>query len=509
MRSQSTGSLRRGAFLFVVTLTAVCIQLAGVGSLLPPLAKFNAPAAAQTGVAEPNDAAKAPDLAPTAAFTAGNIAAVVAASASANNTTASVIELLPSTTQTTPVQTIAIDGTGTNAIRVSGSATSTLYASRSNDGSIFTFTGHNNTNTSSNANTLNPRAVVAVTAAGTYSLATTYTGGSGNQTRAATTLDNSTWYIADQGGIYTNGSTSASPTANVRNARSFGGTVYVGQQSSTAGNIQVSTVSAPSGGSITGLTGLSNNASFQDFYLIRSGANGSTFDVLYVLSSTSATAGTVAKFSLVAGTWVSNGTYATTFGGFGLAAAQSGSGAALYVSTGNGATAANRIDRLVDAAGYNSTINVTSTLTIYTAPTGTTIKGLDFAPVAAQADLTIGVSGPATGVVGTPYDYTITASNVGSANATGVKATFALPSGVTYGSASGTGGFSCSQSGGIVTCTGASIVAAGSATITVSVTPTSVGSVVVPVGAAVVDPTIPSPRATKRTTVRRHRSLLW
>ena len=49
--------------------------------------------------------------------------------------------------------------------------------------------------------------------------------------------------------------------------------------------------------------------------------------------------------------WVANATYTTTFGGFGLSAAKSGGGALLYVTSGNGATAANKVMQLTDAAG--------------------------------------------------------------------------------------------------------------------------------------------------------------
>ncbi len=317
-------------------------------------------------------------------FTAGNLA-IVQADASATNTTASVIELNKTTAAQTPSNTIAIVGTGTNAMRFSGSATSTLYAGRSADGSLLTFMGANSTNTSSNVNTLNPRAVVAVNAAGSYSLATTYTGTSGQQTRSATSLDNTNWYIADQAGLYTNGATAASPSGNFRAIRSFGGVVYAGQASGTAGVIQVVTLSAITGGTATGLPGLANNSAHQDFYLIQSGDNGSTFDVLYVMSATSNTVGTIAKFSLVSGTWTANGTHATAFGGFGIAAEDNGTGAILYVTSGQGALAANNVIKLTDTAGYNATIAIStpSNVTLYTAPAGKINKGIAFAPVAA------------------------------------------------------------------------------------------------------------------------------
>jgi hypothetical protein len=344
-----------------------------------------------------------------ASFTAGNLA-VLLANGIANNTTASIVEINTTTANQSAVQTIAIPGTGTDAIRISGSATSTGYLSTTKDGSLLTFTGHNSTDTTVNANTLNPRAVVTLNASGSSALATTYTGTSGNQTRSATSLDNSTWIIADQGGVYTNNSTAASPTGNFRAARTFGDTVYLGRASGTAGTTEVVTLSAATGGTVTGLSGLNNNAAHQDFFLIQSGSNGTTFDVLYTLSATSITAGTVAKYSFVdtdgngsLDTWSANGTFTTTFGGFGLAAADMGTtdGAFLYATTGTGATAANSVIKLTDTAGYNSTISITTAnnVTLFTAATGTTLKGVTFVPTAAN-------QAPVVTLNGTDVSYT-------------------------------------------------------------------------------------------------------
>src|SRR5262249_50839847 len=94
---------------------------------------------------------------------------------------------------------------------------------------------------------------------GSISIATTYTGTSGNQTRSATSLNNSTWFIADQGGLYTNSATSADPSGNFRGIKPFGGTVYVGRASSTVTVTEVGTASAASGGSVSGLSGVPNN----------------------------------------------------------------------------------------------------------------------------------------------------------------------------------------------------------------------------------------------------------
>ncbi|MES2596278.1 MAG: lamin tail domain-containing protein [Verrucomicrobiota bacterium] len=325
-----------------------------------------------------------PGAAHAGAFAAGNIA-VLQADASASNTTASIVELHPSNAAQTPTNVIAIGGTGASALRFSGSATSTGYMANSADGTRLTFTGVNNTNTSSNVNTLNPRAVGVLDPAGAFTLPTTYTGGSGDQTRCATSLNNTAWWIADQGGAFTNGSTSASPAGNFRGIKAFGGTVYVAQASSTSTITQVATLSAITGGTVTGLAGITNNASLQDFYLISSGSNGAAFDVLYTLSATGNTAGTIAKYSLVGGSWTANGTYTTSFGGFGLAAADDGVGAVLYVTTGQGALTANSALRIADAAGHNAALSITpaNNVTLYTAPAGKIIKGVAFAPAAA------------------------------------------------------------------------------------------------------------------------------
>jgi hypothetical protein len=307
---------------------------------------------------------------------------VLQAEASVNNTTATVVALQSTANNATPLIEIAIPGTGTDAIRISGSATSTGYVSRTDDRTLLSFNGHNSTNNSSNANTLNPRAVVTVSPAGAIGIATTYTGASGNQTRSSTALDNSNWFIADQGGLFTNGGTAASPAGNLRAIKSFGGVVYVGRSSGTAGVAEVATVSAPSSAAIVGLPGLSNNSSHQDFYLIQSGANGDQYDVLYTLSASSNTAGTIAKYSLVNGTWVANGTYATGVGGFGLTAEATATGAYLYLTTGLGALVANQVVRLTDDAGYNATLSIDAlnNLVVYTAPAGKILKGIDFAP---------------------------------------------------------------------------------------------------------------------------------
>jgi hypothetical protein len=309
-----------------------------------------------------------------AQFTSGNIAAFVATSNTASNTTGSIVEF--STAGANVVShPIPDGGSASNGLRFSGSATSTGYLTNSNDGSLLSFTGVNTSNTSSNVNGLNPRGAGIFNAAGTYSLAVSYTGtltGS-PQTRSATTLNNTAWFIADQNGLYTNNATTPTNATNLRGIKPFGGTVYA--MTSNVSN-PVGTFSSPTATAFTALPGSITVATAPlDFYLVSSGSNGSAFDVLYMNYGTG-----IYKYSLVSGSWISNGTY-TSQGGFGLAAKKNGSGADLFLSTGTGATSANSVVRLTDAAGFNSAINITSSTTIYTAASGNTIKGVAFAPI--------------------------------------------------------------------------------------------------------------------------------
>lgn len=365
-----------------------------------------------------------------AAFAPGDLALVVAA-ASANNTTCSVVEINTTSSAQSAIQTIAIPSTGANSIRISGSATSTAYAADSNDGSLFCFTGANSTDTSANVNTLLTRAVVTLDASGNINLPTTYSGATGNQTRCASTINNSTWFIGDQKGLYSNGTTTASPVGNFRGVKAFGSTVYV--LTAVTSSAPIGTLAAATGSTFAALPGLVNGSgNEQDFYLVSSGSSGSTYDVLYVLSATTGTAGTIAKYSLVSGSWTANGTYTTSFGGFGLCATKSGSGAVLYISTGTGAATANSVIKITDTAGYNTTIAVTSAnnVTLYTTGTGTIVKGLAFAPVSVLGLAIDNTGTPATGTLikgGSPvtvpvFGFRLTPSG-GSVNFTGLKLT--------------------------------------------------------------------------------------
>jgi len=407
----------------VATVSGNTVTIVGIGT--------SSITASQTGDSNYNSATDVSQVLTVTAstFTDGNIAVLVTNPSSVStNTSASIIELSPSTAGA--VTTTAIPGTGSTALRFSSSATSTGYLTNSNDGTRLYFTGANSTDTAANVNALNPRGVGSFDYATNYAIGTTYTGATGQQARSATSLNNTTFFIGDQGGFFTNNATTASPTGNFRGVKAFGGVVYA--QSST---VAVGTIAAPTGSSLTVLPGFAASVTnLQDFYLISSGSNGSSYDVLYLMYATSNTAGTIAKYSLVSGTWTANGTYTTTFGGFSIAAKKQGSGAYLFVSTGQGALAANNVLRLTDTAGYNSTLSITTAnnLVLYTAPAGSIAKGIAMAPRLIAPDVT-NTTLTASGTVDTLFaDYTITAINApDSYNATG------LPNGLSVNTTTG------------------------------------------------------------------------
>ena len=347
-------------------------------------------------------------------FTPGDLAILSPDNGGASITTFSIIEINPNNVnQSTPVQKISVNGTIGNpgtALIMGTSGTSGGF-STSSDGSLLVFPGYNTTNIGTGANTL-VRGAGTLNAAGVFNFAGSYTGVSGNQTRGATSLDNNTIIWADKGGVYTNSETLPSYAGNVLRIRSFGGTVYVmnAQNLSTV----VSTLPADAS-ALNPLPGFpsSGGGNAADFYLIASGNNGSTYDVLYRVDSSSSS-GIIYKYSLVSGTWNANSSYTTSLGAYSICAAPNGSGGVtLYIVTGTGSTG-NKIEKLTDNSGYNADISITDNGALYTAPGTSSFKCVSFAPKAplptitsAPANVSVVSGNPATFTVVATSDYTI------------------------------------------------------------------------------------------------------
>jgi Domain of unknown function DUF11/Putative Ig domain/Cadherin-like/RTX calcium-binding nonapeptide repeat (4 copies) len=436
-------------------------------------------------------------VAPAASL--GNLAVLQLGVAGSDNTTGTVLYLNSTAAQTSPVQSIPI-----TSMSFSDSGTSS-FLSDSNDGSLLAFAAYNTTTFPSGSDlgtdtATASRAVGTLDSSGNFNLATTYTdkvatSSTTEQTRSATTLDNVNWFITDKDGLYTNndnnpgGPTGPSLSTNILVTRAFGGTVYVASTKATAG---VSTLANPTATTLDALPGLPGDGNIQDFYLIQSGTNGNTYDVLYTLDQTSPTA-TINKYSLVSGSWTANGTaYTLPQGATSMIAANNGSGgASLYVVTTTQA-ADNSVVLLTDAAGWNANLNITAApVTVYTTTGTTSLKGIAFAPTNLP-NFSVAASAPAAAAIGAQFNYTLTASNAGPASATSVEVQFTLPTGLSYVSASdvGSDGFTASYdpTTGVVTFTGGSLGAGASDTLTVTVSAASPGAYTAPVGAVVIDP---------------------
>lgn len=99
----------------------------------------------------------------------------------------------------------------------------------------------------------------------------------------------------------------------------------------------------------------------------------------------------------------------------------------------------------------------------------------------AVPNLAIHKTGPASAIVGTPFDYGITLDNIGTAATTGtITVTDTVPAGLTINSVSPGTGFGCSTAGQAVTCTRTTPITAGAANVpvaTIHVTPTTAAAI--------------------------------
>jgi hypothetical protein len=382
-----------------------------------------------------------------ASFTPGNLVVAVA-QGTGNNTTVNFQEFTPAGS-TSGLNNIAISGTGTNAFRISASAGTSGYLSLSSDGTLLTMPGANSsTGGSTNENTLNPRFVALVNNAATVNFTGTYTGTSGEQERSATTLDNTNWYIIDQGGFYNVG-TSPWNTTNYLSVRSFGGQVYVcSAKTSNSAVFQIPSINAST---FTALPGVAADASTSDFCMISSGSNGTAYDILYVLSNSTG----LTKYSLVGGTWVSNGadTNTTVKSGFEMAAVSNGSGGVVFYMVTSAGVSGNSIVKFTDSTGYNSAISDSTPTPLLTSTSGSTVfKGLTFAPVPVTISTTgtLAALNTTQGTASAPTSFSISAVSLTN------NITVSAPTGFEISTSSGSGyanSLTLPETGGTVSAT--------------------------------------------------------
>jgi len=390
------------------------------------------------------------------AFTRGNIVVYrVGTGAGALSAAATTVFLDEYTPAGVLVQSIALPtvDSGTNqTLTATGNAGSEGLLTLSGNGRYLMLTGYDaalgTATLPQTSATSAPRIVGRVDAAGTVDTSTVLTGFGGatgatnTNIRSVASEDGTGIYVAGVTGIaYTVfGSTAAPSVLSTQNARQlevYGGQLYA---SSGSGTIRIATVGSGEPTSdaqtLTNLPGITSatTSSPYAFYLADLTETVAGLDTLYVADDASVTTSTggLSKYSLVGGSWVSNGritSYTGTdlagtvvtasFQPVGLTGSTSGTTVSLFASTGT------RLFSLSDASGYNQAFSSTAPTQIAIAAANTAFRGVAFAPSA--ADVSIGTISFATtsivrtegeGGATTTFTYAVTRTGATTATAT-------------------------------------------------------------------------------------------
>ncbi len=403
--------------------------------------------------------------------------------------------------QSIPMPTV-LDGLQKRLI-ASGTASSDGLMSLSLNGDYLVLPGYdadfsNGTSLTSSSSALINRVIGRVDGAGTIDTSTSLIdANSGSNFRGVCSSDGSQFWTAGSGsGVRFVGSLGATTSiqlsatnTNLRQPALFGNQLYV---SSGSNAVRLGTVGAGlpqlAGQVISSLPGYSTaNINPSAFVLLDLDAVIAGVDTLYVADDGSS--GGLMKYSFDGSTWTARGSVGTGADAYrGLTAIVSGTSVTLYATRKGGGSSigGGELVCLVDASGRTGTL-VGSPTWLATAAANTAFRGVALAPN--QFDLSIATSGPTSVFTTAPFDYTLTLTNSGLVNASGVSAEFTLPPGVIFVSASGTG-FTAAHNAGVVTFSGGTVNGSSSATLVVKVSRSSSGVIDLTAGAAVVDPNL-------------------
>jgi len=301
------------------------------------------------------------------------------------------------TDQTTPVQSFDISTMGSPLYTDSEASVGDL--SLSDNGTLVSFSGWTSTNGSAAENLVAGRGAGTLDENGTYTLAATYNGSTtaGNQTRSAYSPDGTNWYFGDKGGVYTKGASAPfTSSPNIRDIEGYGGATYGLVATSGSTVVGSITPATPNGSSFLygGLSGLPVDKNAVTFAMVASGQSGAGIvDTLYVGDDASGSPNFIDKFSLVGGAWITSGSFSlgSQINLTQLIAQPAAGGNVDIFFTGDPSSSHGnaQVDELVDTAGYDSTIALSGSTTIYTAASGETLQGLSFAPVPEPANVAV------------------------------------------------------------------------------------------------------------------------
>jgi hypothetical protein len=340
-----------------------------------------------------------------AQFTAGNI--VVLQAGEGVNTltnTGNPIILKEFSTTGTLTYSLQVPTTGTNALLISGSATSEGVLSLSPDRKILSFGGYSATLPNSvvlpgaTAATIN-RGIGAVNAAGNYSLAVSSTAylSTFNIRSAASDGQNNYWAGGSGQGTDYFGTVSAPAVVqntkiNTRALAIFNNQLYFSTQSSAGSQTNLGIYAVGSGTPLTSgqvITNIINTGagSQPEQYFFETSPSPS---VCYIADSRTSVGGGVQKWVYAAGSWSLAYTIPTSTasaGAFGVVANFSGSNPVVYATSVEGSN-----NRLVSINDVGSTSTAT---TIAASGTLTSFRGLAFSPCNTPTVTQTTWSGPA------------------------------------------------------------------------------------------------------------------
>ena len=366
-------------------------------------------------------------FAQAAAFTAGNVVVYRVGSGSGSLVnTGSAVFMDEYTSAGALVQSVALptSASGSNApLIASGTATSEGLLSRSADGQYLVATGYGRAiggsgSLSGTTAAAVPRVVGRIDFNGSVDTSTALTDfADGNNPRSVTSNDGSAfWVTGGAGGVRyasfgATTSTQLSTTqTNLRQAAIFGAQLYVDTGSGTTKTVGSvgSGLPTSSGQTISFLPGTPASGSPYAFVLLDLDAGVAGVDTLYLVDDSAG----LEKFSLVGGTWSSNGTIGTATDVYrGLTASVNGSTVTLYAvrKGGGGATGGGELVSLVDGSGYNGALAGTPTL-LATAAANTAFRGVALAPrqVVATPPAITGLADAFSGVLNDVTDYAAT-----------------------------------------------------------------------------------------------------
>ncbi len=398
----------------------------------PPRATSITPLASEQAIETQAASAPVPGVVfapqdPQAAFTLGNVVVYrVGTGAAALSSAATAVFLDEYTAAGALVQSIALptaDNGANQTLTASGTATSEGLLTRSADGRYLVLTGYDaapgTASVTGTATTTVTRVFGRVDSSGSIDTTTTTTAFSANNVRSAISSDGTGFWAtgANTGVVYQSfgssgaGTVVSSTVTNLRALELYDGQLYVSTGSGASVRIGAVGTGAPTttGQTITNLAGLPTSGSPYQFVLLDLTAAVAGVDTLYIADDTP---GTILKYSLVGGSWTSNGSISLT-GVRGLIGSASGSTATLFATSGT------TLGRLVDSSGYNATITGTVS-TIATAGANTAFRGVAFAPLSPEnqsVSISVSPTSQNEGDSGT-VTYTFTVTRTGGTSGT-------------------------------------------------------------------------------------------